>query len=66
MIAPWTASLIAPMVPSLTQPVDSSLINAISKKETWTQEKGQEGEILPLLTLPLMIKALSGKGVTII
>ena len=66
MIAPWAVSLIAPMAPSLTQPVDSSLINAISKKETWLQEKGQEGEILPLLTFPLMIKVLSVKGVTII
>ena len=26
--------------------------------------KGQEGGFLPLLELPLMIKAMSGKGVT--
>ena len=64
MIAPWAASLIAHMASSLTQPVGSSLINAISGKRAWEQEKGQEGKILPLLALPLMIKVLPGKGVT--
>ena len=43
------------MTSSLIQPVASSLINVISGK-------GQEGGVLPLLALPLMIKVL-GKGV---
>ena len=47
-------SLIALMASSLLQPAASSLINAI-------YGKGQEGEFLPLLELPLRIKAL-GKG----
>ena len=50
------ASLIASMASLLIQPVASSLINALIGK-------GQEGGILPLLVLPLMIKVL-GKGDT--
>ena len=62
MMAPMVASLIAPMASSLIQPVASSLINARTGKGVRTAEKGQEGGILPLLGLPLMFKAISGKG----
>ena len=55
IIAPIAASLIAPMVSSLIQPVVSSLINAICGKGVTRAGKGQEGEILPLLALPLMM-----------
>ena len=54
-IASMAASLITYTVSSLTQPISSSFINAITGK-------GQEGRFLPLLALPLMIKVL-GKGV---
>ena len=56
MMTPLTASLIAFVTSSLIQPVVSSLINTISGK-------GQKGECLPLLALPVMIEVL-GKGVT--
>ena len=52
------------MVASLLAPMASSLINAISGKGVMIVGKGQEGGFLPLLELPLMIKAMSGKGVT--
>ena len=64
MMAPMVASLIAPMASSLIQPVASSLINARTGKGVRTAEKGQEGGILPLLGLPLMFKAISGKDIT--
>ena len=41
----------APVAASLIQHAASSLINPIP-------EKGQEGEFLPLLALPLMMKVL--------
>ena len=56
MMAPMAASLIASMASSFIQPVASSLINAITGKI-------QEGGFLPLLVLPLMKKAMSGKRV---
>ena len=56
-MAPLTDSLIASVVSSLMQPVLSSLINSMSGK-------GQIGGFLQLLDLPLMIKAMSRKGVT--
>ena len=51
-MVPMAASLIAPMIFSLIQTLASSLINAINGK-------GQEGGFLPLLALPLIIKAMS-------
>ena len=56
MMSPMAASLIAPMASSSMQIVASSLINAMTG--TW-----QEGVLLPLLVLPLMMKVL-GKEVT--
>ena len=47
--------MMAPVAASLIQHAASSLINPIP-------EKGQEGEFLPLLALPLMMKVL-GKAV---
>ena len=44
------------MVSSLIQSVVSSLINAISGKGVTRAGKGQEGGILPLLALSLMMK----------
>ena len=64
VMGPMTASLIAPMASSLIKPVASSVINAISGKGIMAAAKRQEGGFLPLLALPLMIKAMSGKGVT--
>ena len=56
------ASLIATMVSSLMQFVASSLINVVFGKGGTTAVKGQEGGILPLTALPLIIK-VQGKGV---
>ena len=64
MMAHIAALLIASVASSFIQPVASSLINAIPGREVKGAGKGQEGEMLPLLGLPLMIKAVSGKGVT--
>ena len=47
---------------SLMQPAGPSLINAISRKGIRRAGKGQEGEILPLLALTWMMKAMSGRG----
>ena len=55
----FLGAMIIPVAASLMQPVASSLINAISEKGDM---KGQEGGSLPLLALPLMVKAMSGKG----
>ena len=55
MMAPATASLIAP--------VDSSLINAIYEKGVRRAGKAQECGFLPLIPLHLMMKVL-GKRVT--
>ena len=55
-MAPRAASLVEPMASLLMQPVPSSMKNAISGK-------GQEGEFLACLALPLMMK-VRGKGVT--
>ena len=57
MMAPMAASLIARKASSLVKPVASSRINAISRKGVMRAGKGQEGGFLPLLALPLMIKA---------
>ena len=55
------ASVIATMVSSLMQFMASSLINVVFGKGGTTAVKGQEGRILPLTALPLMIK-VQGKG----
>ena len=55
MMIPMATSLIAPMASSLIQPIVPSLINSITGK-------GQEGGLLPLLALPLIMKVL-WKGV---
>ena len=57
------ASLLAPWVSSLIQPVAFSLINTITGKGLTRAEKGQKGRFLLLLALPLMMKDL-WKGVT--
>ena len=62
MLAPAAASLIANMDFSLIKPTAPSLINAITGKGVRGAGKRQEGKILSLLKLPLMIKIL-GKGV---
>ena len=59
MITLTSALLIAPIASSLIQPVVDSLINAISGKVVMRPEKRREAEFLPLLTLPLMIKAMT-------
>ena len=56
MMAPMVTSLMTPLAFSLIQPVDSLLINGITGK-------GQGDGLLPLLALPLMIKATSGKKI---
>ena len=56
MMAPMAASLIASMVSSLIEPVASSLINAITGKGVMRAGKRQEGGILLLLALLLMMK----------
>ena len=61
-MATMAASLIPPMASSLIRPVASLLINAFSGKGFTIAVKGQEGRIIPLLALPLMIKVL-WKGV---
>ena len=63
MIAPLALSVIAPLASSVIQPVVSSLINVISGKRVTRAGNGQEGEILSVLALPLIMKVL-GKGVT--
>ena len=55
MMAPIAGSLIAPMPSSLIQPIASSLINSINRK-------GQEGEFLSLLELPLMMKSIGKRS----
>ena len=60
MIAPMGASLIEPMASSLIKPVACSLINALSGKGVKRTGKGQEGIFLPLFSLSLMIKTMSG------
>ena len=57
MMAPMVALLIAPMASLLIKPVGSSRINTISGEGVMRAGKGQEGGFLPLLALPLMIKA---------
>ena len=64
MITLMTVLLTAPIASSLIQPVVDSLINAISGKVVMRPEKRWETEFLPLLTLPLMIKAMTWKGIT--
>ena len=63
MMVPMAASLIASMASSLIQSVAYPLINAITGKGVIKAGKGQEDGILPLLTLPSMMKLL-GKEVT--
>ena len=46
------------MASSLIQPMDSSLINAITGKRVVRARRGQEGGFIPLLALPLMMKVL--------
>ena len=60
IIAPMGASLIESMAFSLIKPVACSLINALSGKGNMRAGKGQEVLLLPLFSLPLMIKAMSG------
>ena len=62
MIALMAASLIVPMASSLIQPVASSLINTITRKGVGRAGKGQESRFLSLLSLPLMMKAMLGRG----
>ena len=62
-MAPMGPLLIVSMASSLIQPVASSLVNAITGKGVMRARKGQESGILPLLTLPLMMKVLE-EGVT--
>ena len=38
------------------------MINDVTGKGVGRAEKGQEGGFLPLLALPLVMKAMSGKG----
>ena len=64
MMALMAASLIAPMTCSLMQHMASSLIIGISWKEVQIAGKKQEHEFLPLLILPLRIKAMFGKVLT--
>ena len=59
LIQPVSSSLIQPVASSLIQPVASSLIKAIAGKGVMRAGKRQEGGFLPLLALPLMIKAIS-------
>ena len=59
LIQPVSSSLIQPVAFSLIQPVASSLIKAIAGKGVMRAGKRQEGGFLPLLALPLMIKAIS-------
>ena len=59
MMAPMAASLIAPLTSSLTKPETSSMISSITKKGVMRAGKGQHDGILPLLALPLMVKAKS-------
>ena len=47
---------------SLLQPVASPLINAITGKGVRRAEKGQEGGIILLLPLPLVMKLHLGRG----
>ena len=53
--------MIAPMASLFIQPVVSSLINAISGKGVTRAGKGQESGFLPLLALPLMMKAMGNR-----
>ena len=57
-----TASIITPMTFSLTQPVATSLINAISGKGVMRAGKEKEPAFLLFLVLFLMMKVL-GKAV---
>ena len=57
MMTPIAASLIAPMASSMIQSVASSFIKAITEKK-----QKQEGILLPLLGLLLMMRVLK-KGV---
>ena len=59
MMVTIAASLIVPMVSSLVQPVTPSLINAIAGKGVGRARKREEGGILPLIVLSLMMKAMS-------
>ena len=65
MISRMIASLIAPMASSLMQPVVALFINDISEKGIMGEGKEQKDGYLPLLALPLMIKPIPRKGVTI-
>ena len=63
MMVPLAASLIRCMVSSAIWPVASLLLNAISGKWVIRAGKGQWDEILLLIALALMIKAMYGKRV---
>ena len=54
--------MMASMASLLMQSVASSVINAITGKGVMRAGKGQEGEILPLLAAPLILKAIIGRG----
>lgn len=60
-MAPIAALLIALMVYSLIQPVAFSLINTLTGKGVRREGKGQESAICLLLTLPLVMKSMSGR-----
>ena len=61
VMAPIAALLIALMVYSLIQPVAFSLINTLTGKGVRREGKGQESAICLLLTLPLVMKSMSGR-----
>ena len=63
MMASTAVSLKALMTSWLIQPLDSSLINAVTGKRVMKAVKRQEGGFLPLTASPLMMKVL-GKRVT--
>ena len=63
MMVPMAASLIRCIVFSVIWPMASLLMNAISGKRVIKAGKGQWDEILLLIALALMIKAMYGKRV---
>ena len=57
-MGPMAASLITPMTSSVIETV-----NTITGKGVWRARKGQEVGFLSLLSVPLLLKGIFGKGV---